>query len=317
MLKKIVSIAAKAAFSIGLIWYATKGLDVATALARVTELPILLLAAAAGVFLVLIINNAFRWHLVLFAVDIKLRFPQVFNILYMGIFFNQVLPSAVGGDAVRIFLLYKLELGWRRAINSVLLERVATLIGLSLLVVSTQPFIFYRIGDTAANWVFPTVAVAGVTSIAVVMLLDRFPERLKAWRVMKMIAGLAEDTRRLFLVPKFGMFAVFMGVTGFSLISLIAYLLAWGLGIEISVVDCLVLIPPVFLITTIPISIAGWGVRETAMIFALDLVGVDSESAALLSILLGILMFITSLPGALIWVRSGYSRRDVARGTAA
>ena len=96
------------------------------------------------------------------------------------------------------------------------------------LVVAAQPLSLARIGDGPARLVFPAMAVAGITGICLLMLLDRFPERLKSWRIMRMAAAVAEDTRRLFLAPRYGVTAIALGVVGFSLISLIAYLLARG-----------------------------------------------------------------------------------------
>ena len=68
-------------------------------------------------------------------------------------------PSAIGGDAFRIFLAHKAGVDLKGAVNGVMLERVATLAGLILLVVMTQPFLLARIGDNPAKYVFPALAV--------------------------------------------------------------------------------------------------------------------------------------------------------------
>ena len=82
------------------------------------------------------------------------------------------------------------------------------------------------------------------------------------------------------------------------------YVLAAGLEIEISFLDCFFLVPPVILAMTLPISIAGWGVREGAMIVALGLIGVSQESALVLSILFGLGITLAALPGGVIWLFS-------------
>ena len=312
MLKNLFSLALKIGLSAGLIWWATRNLDFGEAAQRIVDIPLWIMIGAAITFLAALANNTARWQVVMRAVAAKLSFTRALLFLYVGIFFNQVLPSSVGGDAVRIFLVYKDGHGLRAAINGILLERVATLMGLIVLVVATQPFIWARLGDDPTRWVFPLMGVGGVVGIGILMLMDRFPARMQAWRVIQAISTVAEDSRRLFLVPRYGFTAILMGVVGFTLLSSVSYLLAIGLNINITLLDCLVLIPPVFLITTIPISIAGWGVREAAMVFALGLVGVDADSAVLLSLLLGLFAFIISLPGAVLWLRTGYSRSQVA-----
>ena len=79
---------------------------------------------------------------------------------------------------------------------------------------------------------------------------------------------------------------------------------------NLSFLDCLVLIPPVVLVSTIPISIAGWGVREAAMITLLALVGVAEADAFVLSVLFGLLTFGLSLPGGIVWIIGGYKVDD-------
>ncbi len=70
-------------------------------------------------------------------------------------------------------------------------------------------------------------------------------------------------------------------------------------------------VSPALLVTTLPISIAGWGVREGAMVAAFSLVGVPVEGALVLSILFGLLILLISLPGGVVWMLSGDSRADV------
>ena len=79
---------------------------------------------------------------------------------------------------------------------------------------------------------------------------------------------------------------------------------------NLSFLDCLVLIPPVVLVSTIPISIAGWGVREAAMITLLALVGVAEADAFVLSVLFGLLTFGLGLPGGIVWIIGGYKVDD-------
>ena len=68
--------------------------------------------------------------------------------------------------------------------------------------------------------------------------------------------------------------------------------------------DCLVLVPPVLLVMTLPISIAGWGVRETAMVVAFGLIGVPEGGAAVLGFLLGLVGVFTAAPGGIVWLMS-------------
>ena len=86
------------------------------------------------------------------------------------------------------------------------------------------------------------------------------------------------------------------------------YILACSMLIELEFMHSLLLMPLIVLLTILPISIAGWGVREGAMIMLLGLVGMPSEQALALSILVGIVALISGLPGGLIWLIENYGQ---------
>jgi uncharacterized membrane protein YbhN (UPF0104 family) len=70
--------------------------------------------------------------------------------------------------------------------------------------------------------------------------------------------------------------------------------LTWGQGV--------VILPVVLLLTSLPISFAGWGLREGAMIIALGVYGVTQETALALSLVYGILHLVSGVPGLVLWV---------------
>jgi uncharacterized membrane protein YbhN (UPF0104 family) len=83
---------------------------------------------------------------------------------------------------------------------------------------------------------------------------------------------------------------------------MVIWALALGLDAPVTLVDCLVLVPPVILVATLPISIAGWGAREVAMVTVFGLIGVPSAQATALSVLFGIATLLIALPGGLLWM---------------
>src|SRR4051812_42185583 len=96
--------------------------------------------------------------------------------------------------------------------------------------------------------------------------------------------------------------------------------LVLALGLPVSFVQITVIILLVFLVTIIPISIGGWGVRETAMVAPLGQVGVANADALLCSVLFGLAQVLASLPGlALLWwepLASLKPERDIDRARA-
>jgi hypothetical protein len=86
------------------------------------------------------------------------------------------------------------------------------------------------------------------------------------------------------------------------------WILARALAIDLPFVSCLLLLPPVLIATVIPISIAGWGVRENAMVIGFGLVGVTATDALALSVAFGLAQIVIGLPGGVLWLASGRPR---------
>ncbi len=308
MNKKGIALALKVLVSGGLIWLLLGSIDLQTAGDRILAANPLALLGAISVFVIQSVVIVWRWQAVMRAMNSGLPFLKTLAITYMGLFFNQALPSSVGGDAVRIYKAYKSGMDLNSAINGVMLDRVATMLGLVLLVIVAVPFFSNRLGPEETQWILPAVlllAVGGVAGLVALMYLDNLPTRFSHYRVVHGLALLAADTRRVFLSPKYALSVLLISLIGHANVTFGIYLIAVALDIGISWVDCMVLMPPVLLMTTLPISIAGWGVREGAMVAMLALIGVPSEAALVLSILIGLAAVLTSLPGGLVWILSG------------
>jgi glycosyltransferase 2 family protein len=312
MLKKWLPPVLKFAVSGLLIWLLLTKVDVDAALDRLLEVAPEMVLLSALVFLVQILICVFRWRAVLTAIGVPLPFLTAFRLYFIGIFFNQTLPSSVGGDAVRMYMTYRAGLTMGAAVNSVMLERVATVVGLVILVAVTLPVFVTRVDEQTGTWMVPAVALLGVATVAglaFLMILERLPDSLRKWRIVRGIANLGADARRLFLVPMNAGKTLGWAVVGHANVALGVFVLALGLDLDVTWVDCMALVPPVILVTTLPISIAGWGVREGAMVVAFGFIGVADHSALVLSLLMGLVVIAISLPGGVVWLLSADRRR--------
>lgn len=305
MVKRWLPWIVKGGISLGLIAWVLSKVDVAQAWSQATAMNPAMAMLAVILMLAQIALGAVRWGLVLRALSAPLRWMQTASVYYIGVFFAIVLPGAVGGDAVRMWAARRNGLSLASAINSVALERAVTVFGLVLLVCLTQPILMLRLPDLPGAWVFPLLLAVCVLGILVLAVLDRLPQSFRRWPVARGAALLAVDTRKLFFHPGYSLITLLVALLGHVNLSLVAYALAVGLGLDVHVLDCLVLVPPVILIITLPISISGWGVRETAMVTAFAFVGVPEESALVLSILFGLVGMLTALPGGLVFLLAG------------
>ncbi|MBI5162551.1 MAG: flippase-like domain-containing protein [Magnetospirillum sp.] len=312
MLKRWFPWALKGGLSVGLIWWALKDVDVAAGWEQLKGIDPAMLAAAVALGFLQIVVGAVRWHSVLLALKTLMKLSHSSRLYYVSCFFSIVLPGAVGADAVRMWLARREGMELSSAINSVMLERVATVFALFILVAVTQPMLLARVPDIPGTWVFPLLTAAGLFGILLLTVLDRLPERLRHMRLVRGLAHLAADTRRLFFRPRWATTTMAIAIFGHINLAMMVWVLARGMQIELSLLDCLVLVPPVILLMTLPISIAGWGVRETAMQTFLGFVGVANHSSVVISVVFGLLLTLAALPGGLVWLTLGGNKVRLA-----
>src|SRR6516165_10691563 len=109
----------------GTLWVLLESADVGRAKQIIDHVSLPLLAAGATALLATSPFSALRWHIVL-AAETRSPGPWILlKIVLVGLFFNQVLPSGVGGDAVRAWRCHRLGIGAASAIRSLVLDRVS------------------------------------------------------------------------------------------------------------------------------------------------------------------------------------------------
>jgi len=298
---KYALFAAKAGITLVLIGLVLRNVDLADTLDRVRSLPPAI--AVAGVLLLLLLSFLciLRWQIVMRQFGRMLGFRLTTRLFFEGLFFNQALPSTVGGDGVRIYRAFRAGLPLSAAINSVVLDRVLGLTSLMLLAALAQPLFYERVDSVAARLSFTAVFVVAVSGIFVLLLLAHMPAWLRRWKVARGLVTLSHAARRAFTTPALLIPVTLLSIAGHLISVVVFYLLAASLNLGVTFLDCLVMVPSVLLLSTVPVSVAGWGVREGAMVAAFGLLGVPAGAAAAASVLFGLGMAITALPGGLLW----------------
>jgi len=305
MTKNQILVILKVIVSGGLIWFLLSSIDIGAAKDRILGADNVMILCAGFVLLLQMGVGGARWWAVMRAIETPLPWFELTKLFWIGGFFSQALPSSVGGDPIRIYMAYKDGLPLSKAINGVMLERVVTIIGLTILVIAVQPWFVPKLNAETQMLTLTVLAMLGagtIFGVIVLLYLDRLPEALSKFRIVRGMSALAADSRLLFLRLKGAVLASIFGILTHVNISLCVFFLAMSIGVDVTWLDCMVLMPLVILVTTLPISIAGWGVREGAMVTAFALVGVPGEGALVLSLMLGILGIVMMIPGGGFWL---------------
>ncbi|MFZ5781009.1 MAG: lysylphosphatidylglycerol synthase transmembrane domain-containing protein [Pseudomonadota bacterium] len=254
-----------------------------------------------------------RWRAILASLGHALPTTMIARALYIGAFFNQMLPSSIGGDGWRIWFCTRVGVSLGAAANSVLIERLVGLLAVLFCFCLTFPNLLQRVGDHPVRWLLWLMlasclgAVLGLTFVA---LAARRLERVRLLRPLASLglalASVAHSSQVALLL--------WTGALG-QLVAIIAFfLVSQSVGAPLSLIDCAVTLAPGLLVALVPVSLGGWGMREGAFVVLLDFYGVKPEQSLIVSILFGLALLVASLPGLVLWF--GPSERGLTGASA-
>ena len=306
----------KGAVSVLLLYLSLRSVHLGSIAARLTSAKPAWLLGAAALMLVQIGLGAARWREIVNAGATRLAFARALQFNFIGTFFSQVLPSTVGGDAARIWLLARRGGGWAAATYSVLIDRVIGVTMLALIVIACLPWTMDIVHDPIARGLLLLIGFGVLAAAGLFLALGLVPARLAA-RVA-LLRHLAAASRMTWVLCRTRRSALVLAGTSLPIhLSTVAmvWCCAQSVAAPVGFEQVLFLLPPVLLIATVPISIAGWGVRESSMVVAFGYAGLAQSDGLTLSILFGLVSFAVGAIGGVVWIASGFKRLSFAAAT--
>ncbi len=242
-----------------------------------------------------------------------------FRVTLEGMFFGQTFVSFLGGDALRIWRIRGYGLELHDATAAVVLDRLIGIFMNHALVLASLPWLLEVIVAPTVRLGLIVLAVAGVAGIGLVALLAVVPGRLGLFRRLPLnirenrivqvflhtaMIGrhLLRPERRLIVAA---VLALLISLSNCALFFVL--LLGWGVSPTVAA-GCALLVPAILEIAMLPISVAGWGVREGTAIVAFGALGVPAEIAFGSSVLFALILLAVSLIGGGLWM---IDRREI------
>lgn len=300
--RRLVAFGIKAAITVALLALVFNAVDIAPVLARFANIAWGWTCVAAAVMAGQLIVSGIRWYYVCRLLDIRMSMGEAVQLMLIGHFFSQTLPSGVGGDAVRVWLVSRSGSGIGRAISSVFCDRILGLGLLLVLIASTIPFYVARAASPELQAALPVILSVLMSGMLLSILFGpALLSRLSHFRLGRASHQIALDLRRVFFGSRTSIGLAALGITVHLGVVAMAFALARALGVTIGFLDCVVVIPPVMLAAVLPISVAGWGVREGAMVVSLGWLNVPADAALAISISIGLLQLLVAVPGGALW----------------
>ena len=273
---------------------------------------------ALAVYFVNVVASTWRWHLLLDAQDVHVRRRSLLGSFLVALFFNNFLPSNIGGDVIRIGDTARAAGSKTLAATVVLVDRGLGLMGLVLVA---------AVGATIAestrhvvtpiwpSWLWAGFLVGAAASAPAVLAPAGFGRLLQPltvfhpeWvgsRIEKVTAVLARfHERPAALAGCFGG-AIFVQAT----IVVFYFIVAHALRLDMTFWDLAVIVPMSFVVQMLPVSVNGFGIREATFAFYFTRIGQPLEHALLVSLVPTALIMLFSLTGAAVYVSRGVNVR--------
>lgn len=252
----------------------------------------------SAAILVLLAGNlvaAFRWITIMKTLGAPDANHFYYRTYFTGLTFNQVLPSSIGGDGFRMLEIRKLGIKTRDAITSVLADRIFGFTGLVIMSSACLLQAFHILPKTyfLMMTILLSACACGILSVYFLRTIQiPILQKYLSW-----FYALSQTIRGAFSSTTDLLNKLFLGIITNASSILSFYFLARAMHIPVSLIDFMLIIPMVSLIMMIPISMAGWGIREGAMVVLGGLIGISHPAALAISLLNGFILIVNSMPG--------------------
>ncbi|NEP00824.1 MAG: flippase-like domain-containing protein [Symploca sp. SIO2E9] len=316
MKKKLVFLI-KSTISVALIILVFTHIDLAQAWTQFRELSLPFVIASLLFYTVLQWLSCIRWQVVLKATKYSVPITSLFSSYFVGMFLNIFLPGALGGDVYRVYKVSQETKDSEVALVSVFLERFTGLAALSALAVMGLPPAFKLIGSWDIILLFFTCVAALVGGVLLIispqLLIWTEPILIKLHlnsvasrfaKIQLLLRQFAQHRQAL---------AVSMGLSFLLQLGIVYYhyLIAQQLNISVSYLELLVFVPIIVVVTLLPISLGGLGLKEGLWVYLFSRIGLTAEQALLLSLTITLQSWLLSLPGSIILLFDSAGYRQI------
>ena len=299
---------AKIAVSLALLAYLLSTTDLDALQRRVRAGDTFLLALAMALYAAILAISTWRWRVLLEAQGYEAPLGQLSASYLVATFFNNFLPSNIGGDVVRVRDSSRLTGSTTTSLAVVAIDRILGLGALYVLALvafltggpmvralagarSVLVALGLVFGGLAYVFFRPGIARRVVSASG----LGRLPWALKRFETV-------QSAVHVYRSQVHAVWMAFLGsVALWTIVVYYYYTVARALRIPLPLSACFLMVPLCTLVQTVPISFNGWGIRESVFILYFHQVGLGKDSALAFSLVGAGLVVLMSLSGAVVW----------------
>jgi uncharacterized protein (TIRG00374 family) len=310
--RRYLATVAKVTVSLLLLGFLFSRVDAARLWTGVHNASLPWLLAALVIYTLNVAAATWRWHLLLKAQDIRMPRRKLFGSFLVANFFNNFLPSNIGGDVIRIRDTAPAAQSTTLAATVVLVDRGLGLIGLVLIAAVGASMAVSLHGQGVLpiwpSWLWLGFFVSAAVAVPAMWAPHALGRLLKPLTLLnpewveKRIANVTGTLSRFRQKPS-SIIGCFGGAVVVQALVVAFYLtVVYALNIPVTASDLAVIVPLSIVVQMLPVSVNGFGVREATFSFYFTRVGLPIESAVLLSLVAAGITMLHSLSGAAVYV---------------
>jgi len=250
----------------------------------------------------------FRWRMLMRPLMPVLSLGHLFAIYCIGLFFNLIFPTVVGGDVVKMYYAGKPSKLYAQSFAATFLDRDAGMLAMMIIacmITLIHPVSVPGIPVGLIIWVTSLLFLLGNIVVFTPSLHQTLTRFLHAVHFPK-VAAKADAISNAFQVMGRHR-GVLVSSLAISLVNQllaisVTWVLATGLRLDVPLRYFLLFVPVITLISMIPISLNGMGLREYAFMTLLGAIGIAPESCIALGLLSSAFIIVSSLPGGVVYI---------------
>ena len=307
MKSKIIGLA-KLAVTVLLFLYLFEKIDFRQFSATLRNARLSVLAAGFAVLWLAHYICIFRWRMLMRPLMPVLAVTRLFGIYCIGLFFNLTFPTVVGGDVVKMYYAGKPSKSYAQSFAATFLDRDAGM--MAMMIIACGALILYPVtvqGIPVYFIIWSAFAAFVAVNIGIFCprfrrILTRLLHRLNLSKVAAKVDTISSAFQVMGQHKNVLVGSLLISFLNQLLVIGVTWILALGLRVHLSASYFLIFVPVITLISMIPVSLNGMGLREYASLSLFGAVGVPAESCIALGILSSIVVVLSSLPGGIVYI---------------
>jgi len=283
-------------------------LDISKILANIHGIKTIYLLYAIIPYLLFIVISAWRWQVLLEYKKFNMPFSRTLIIYFIATFFNNFLPTTIGGDVMRV--LYSMKERRADALATVLVDRILGFVGLFVFALFAVLYLFV-IKRQTEFLPFTACGLIVITAITYLFFSERaykklspIVQKIRIFKIGDRLNRLHEAATDFSSAWSAIMTCVLLSIIIQALLAIGPFLVMRGMlnGYDVSVLPFFIYIPIINVISMIPISFNALGVREYFYVLLFSRVGFAGETSVVISLVAFFLYFLLSLIGGIFFI---------------